>query len=126
MQEKLLRDAGVRETGGMNPSPASLSLIHIYDLLIQRELRARNAVGKAAHGGAHAVGVQLIVGGGVLAQHDVHAVSYTHLTHVIRVGAAIGRPPTLPRQFFPGKLCTWQAGTGEQCSPLHNRIIRCV
>ena len=40
------------------------------DLLIQRELRARNAVGKAAH-----VGVQLIVGGGVIAQHDVHGIA---------------------------------------------------
>ena len=47
----------------------------VDDLLIQRELRARNAVGKAAHGGAHAVGVQLIVGGGVVAQHDVHGIA---------------------------------------------------
>ena len=48
---------------------------HMDDLLIQRELRARNAVGKPAYGCAHAVGVQLIVGGGGVAQHNIHRVT---------------------------------------------------
>ena len=48
---------------------------HMDDLLIQRELRARNAVGKPAHGRTHTVGVQLIVGSGGVAQHNIHGVA---------------------------------------------------
>ena len=45
---------------------------HMYDLLIQRELRPADAVGKTAYGCAHAVGVQFVVGRGRVAQHYIH------------------------------------------------------
>ena len=48
---------------------------HMDDLLIQGELRPRNAVGKAAHGGPHAVGIQLVVGGSAVAQHHIHRIA---------------------------------------------------
>ena len=44
---------------------------YMDDFLIQGKLRAANAVGKAAHGSAHAVGVQFVIPGGGVAQHHV-------------------------------------------------------
>ena len=48
---------------------------YVDDLLIQGELRAADAVGKAAHGSAHAVGVQLVILRGGVAQHHIGGVA---------------------------------------------------
>ena len=44
------------------------------------------------------------------------------LCYIENVGANIVRPPTWCSKAFPGRPCTWRAGTGEQCSPLQSFI----
>ena len=59
----------------MQPAVQAVAVLiggYVYDFFVQGELRPADAVGKAPHGGTHAVAVQLVIGGGVIAQCHVH------------------------------------------------------